>query len=260
MNGPTIRKIIKKDHPGRILNATRTSDGWEIRIGMTIKGDRYNRLPDFPAQWKLQLKEQGGQLSGTYTGTVQGVTVSGTLSGTVGSPTPRISENFQAIQPGEHPRLLFRQADLPELRNRAQTEQGQQIMARLSRTLSENLTPENAGYHAAGYGLQYVLTGEKFYATRAAEIVDLILRNKVPGGQNFWISSHKLILRAPPAVGVAMAYDLCYHGWDEEFRLRVASALEKKALELQEGRGKGTNEHPHSNWMGLTRGAMGICA
>ena len=98
---------------------------------------------------------------------------------------------FVKPAPGEHPRLLFRKADVPALRKKAETPEGRAIIARLrhlldgnGETFPENVSPATKGYpgpgkyqglyiseqgyltigHAAGYGLLYQLTGDKKYA------------------------------------------------------------------------------------------------
>src|SRR3954468_506923 len=46
-------------------------------------------------------------------------------------PSPSPVAGFVAPAPGEHPRLFFRKSDLPEIRRRAQTPEGQAIVKRL---------------------------------------------------------------------------------------------------------------------------------
>ena len=73
----------------------------------------------------------------------------------------------------------------------------------------------------------YQLTGEKKYADLGRQCVELAFRGqrdrddrysfRAPGGQ----------LRAGPTLGMyALAYDLCYDGWDQGFRREVALALQ----------------------------------
>ncbi|MBT45085.1 MAG: hypothetical protein CL922_06690, partial [Deltaproteobacteria bacterium] len=110
------------------------------------------------------------------------------LSGNEG-PWHMPVEGFVAPAPGEHPRLLFRRSDLPALRSKAKTPEGQAILKRL-RTLLDGARGETMTTvfrpgkevdekwreehlakpgvytfsHAAGYGLLYQLTGERKYA------------------------------------------------------------------------------------------------
>lgn len=50
-------------------------------------------------------------------------------------PIPAVVPGHVAPAPGEHPRLFFRRGDLPELRRRAATPEGKQIVARLRELL-----------------------------------------------------------------------------------------------------------------------------
>lgn len=157
-------------------------------------------------------------------------------------------KDHKPLAPGEHPRLFFRKSDLPELKRRAATPEGQEIVARIKATLGggedmpkqlskatkayDNLKerlPEGAYTvsHAAGFGMLYQLTGDKKYAGLGRQCFELALAGqrdrddrysfRAPGGQ----------LRAGPSLGMyALAYDLCYDGWPEDFR-------RKAALELQ---------------------------
>ena len=53
-------------------------------------------------------------------------------------PWPAPVEGFRAPAPGEHPRLLFRRSQIDEIRRRAQTEPGKQIVARLRMLLGND--------------------------------------------------------------------------------------------------------------------------
>ncbi len=52
------------------------------------------------------------------------------------SPWPAEVSDFKAPAAGEHPRLLFRRDDLPALREKAKTPEGQAIIKRLRATLN----------------------------------------------------------------------------------------------------------------------------
>ncbi len=155
----------------------------------------------------------------------------------------------EPLKQGEHPRLFFRRKDLPELRRRAETPEGKAILARLRRTLgggedmpahynaakvaydknaSKNL-PEGAYTvsHAAGFGLLYQLTGDRKYADLGRRCFEKAWEGvrdrddryswRAPGGQ----------LRAGPTLAwYALGYDLCYDGWEEDFRRKAALAIQ----------------------------------
>ena len=207
---------------------------------------------------------------------------------------PSKVKHHEPIEPGEHPRLLFRKSDLPALRARANTPEGKAILNRLRFLLDgangdsmtkvfspatkaymkgkyQSLVVEDPGAytisHAAGYGFLYQLTGDKKYAEfgkqcflKAFEGIrdrDDRYSWKDPGGA----------LRAGPSIGwYALGYDLCYDGWDPEFRKKVARAIENykqqpRNMDL-EYLVKGKRHFPASNHWGMQvgGGAMAVLA
>lgn len=157
------------------------------------------------------------------------------------------------VQPGEHPRLLFRKGDVAALRARARTPDGQAILARLRATLgggealptirnpaktayssdssSSPLLRREGAYtisHAAGFGFLYQITGDATYADLAKQCVELAMAGQRDRDDRYALvgygdDSH---LRAAPTYGMyALAYDLCYDAWGEEFRRRVVETL-----------------------------------
>ncbi|HYG77618.1 MAG TPA: hypothetical protein VEK08_21615 [Planctomycetota bacterium] len=196
---------------------------------------------------------------------------------------------FTPPAPGEHPRLFFRKADLPELKKRSETPEGKAILSRLKATLGggesmpATYNPARKAYeakaqfpegtysisHAAGFGMLYQLTGDKKYAELGKECFEKAFAGQrdrdgearyswsVPGGQ----------LRAGPSLAwYALGYDLCYEGWDEEFRRKVAGAIQNYApgdsgkegnMALKEMVLK-TRHMPASNHWGSIIGGCGI--
>lgn len=158
---------------------------------------------------------------------------------------------------GEHPRLLFRRAELPELRRRAQTEEGRKIVDRLrfqlnggdGRSLPAGRNPfrgmppqDNARsavsnapvgeaftlFHAAGYGMLWQLTGEEIYARLGRQSVEMMLDGQRDRDNRYSFRDPRNTLRAGVALSaMALAYDLLYDSWDAEFRKQVTEALEK---------------------------------
>jgi len=205
------------------------------------------------------------------------------------SPWPASVAGFSEPQPGEHPRLFFRKADVPGLRRRAtETIEGKAIVARLRHLLGNNgeKPPDdwNQRYpvniaakgndelpigaftfsHPAGYGMLYQLTGEKKYADLARQgleqmfdadlyhvTADVVEKERgnlwTPKGQRFegkplkdvvttfgqpdrderytWTRPGAKLRIGPMMVGVAMAYDLCYDAWDDDFRRHVTKEI-----------------------------------
>ena len=184
---------------------------------------------------------------------------------------------------GEHPRLFFRKSDLAEIKKRAETPEGKLIVARLRYLLNAgdgaSLPATPAGlvgeapvgkawtlWHAAGYGMLYQLTGDQKYADLGKQSTEMALSGKIDRDTRYSFRMGKGALRLGPAVGaVAMGYDLCYDGWDEAFRTKVATAIQN----VNNGPGhnlpdlaRGSAHNPNSNHWGPQIGgaAMAILA
>jgi hypothetical protein len=170
------------------------------------------------------------------------------------SPWPADVPGFKPPAPGEHPRLFFRRGDLPALRARARTPEGQAVLKRLrfllnrgdGESMPSERRPVEAPYgdqsepialpdgaysmsHAAGFGFLYQLTGEKKYADLGRQCFEWAfdgVRDRDAKGRYSW-KKPTGALRAGPSLGwYSVAYDLCYDGWDEAFRRKVALAIQ----------------------------------
>jgi len=182
-------------------------------------------------------------------------------------PWPTDVPGFVKPAPGEHPRLLFRKADLPALKKKAQTPEGQAIIKRLRATLGRNgdefsqiFSGATKGYakgyqtyqgeelnkpgvftigHAAGYGLLYQLTGEKKYADLGRQAFEKMMEGVRDADSRYSFVGPNGELRAGSSwAWAALGYDLCYDGWDEAFRAKVAKAfltveIEQKGANLK---------------------------
>jgi len=164
-----------------------------------------------------------------------------------GNAWPADVKGVTPAKPGENPRLLFRKADLPALKERMNTPEGKAILTRLRATLNgsdgesmptiyNKIGSAYAGKedlpfgaysmsHAAGYGLLYQLTGDKKYAAFGRECFEKAfegIRDR-DGEGRYSFRKPGGALRAGPSMGwYALGYDLCYDGWDPEFREKVA--------------------------------------
>lgn len=204
------------------------------------------------------------------------------------TPWPAPVPDWKAPAAGEHPRLFFRRADLPEIKKRAATPEGQAIIKRLGllldgkegKTLPAILPSPGAGakggqpgaaltlWHPVGYGMLYHLTGDKLYADLGQQAMEHILTDTgdIDGRYSYVANSNKNYgaLRAGPSLGaVAMGYDLCYDGWDEAFRAKVVAAILKGPSKFGlDYLVKGMRHGPHSNHWGpqIGGGALAILA
>jgi len=208
-------------------------------------------------------------------------------------PWPANVKGWKAPGPGEHPRLLFRKSDLPRLRELATTTEGKAIIARLRKLLNgsdgESMptafnpnrgkqSKDGSGStadapvgmytfsHTAGYGFLYQLTGEKKYAQLGRESMEKAMDGYRDRDNRYSFKWPYGALRSGPSLGfTALGYDLCYDGWDEDFRRKVASAIQN----YNEGRNmsleelvRGSRHMPASNHWGMQvgGGAMAVLA
>lgn len=202
------------------------------------------------------------------------------------TPWPAAIKDFVAPKGGEHPRLFFRKSELPAIKKRAETAEGKEIVKRLRFLLNggdgesmptvfnesgkayEGKTKEPPVgktytlWHGAGFGMLYQLTAEKKYADLGKECVEKALAGQRDRDDRYsWVRPGGA-LRAGPSLGaVAMAYDLCYDGWDEEFRTTVAKAIQGydqgQYMTLGE-LARGARLTPGSNHWGCQIGGAGL--
>jgi hypothetical protein len=176
------------------------------------------------------------------------------------TPWPSDVPNFKAPEPGEHPRLLFRKSDLPKLRARAKTPEGEAILKRLRACLNgsdgesmpKDFNPEKgpvnsdgAGNfhanaplgsytfsHVAGFGFLYQMTGDKKYAELGRQCYEKALEGYRDRDRRYSYKAPYGPLRAGPALGwTALGYDLCYDGWDEATRKKICLDIANYAEE-----------------------------
>ncbi len=200
-------------------------------------------------------------------------------------PWPAPVEGWAPPRPGEHPRLFFRKSDLPALKERARTPEGQAILKRLrfllnggdGETMPKARRPVDAAFgdksqeiplpegaysigHASGYGLLYQLTSEKKYADLGRQCFEWAfegVRDRDGKGRYSW-KQPTGALRCGPSIGAyAIGYDLCYDGWDPDFRRKVTEAFmnydEGPHCSLEEC-ALGKRQHPGSNHWGAEIG------
>lgn len=206
------------------------------------------------------------------------------------APWPAPVPGWTAPAPGEHPRLFFRKSDLPRLRERAKTPEGQAILKRLRFLLdgasgesmpaefnpNKGKQPDGAGkfhetaavgktytlWHGAGYGLLYQVTGDKKFADLGRQAVERALDGTRDRDNRYSFREPTGALRCGPSLGaIAMAYDLCYEGWEPDFRKKVAEAFmnyDEGPNESLESCALGKRQHPGSNHWGAEIGGLAL--
>ena len=228
-----------QNHAALLLNLSKVGDRWERVVGtagdlsrgidvgyvadskigddevhlvirMHIVGDGYTRI-DERATYQVNLKRtNGSHFAGTWTGNYRSARREGKAEAELLPPLKAPPAGFEPVRPGEHPRILFRQSDLPALREKAKTPFGKAALANMN--------------DAVGLGVKYQLTGDKKYAEQSREFVERLLEGdysvaRAPG------SHHGMLHWAAVWEQPAVAYDLCYDAWAPDFRKRVETFL-----------------------------------
>ncbi len=171
------------------------------------QGDQ--RPADFPAQMLKLVPESDPKVEG---------------------PAPTIVPELM----GKHPRLLFSQEDIAQLKAFAQTPTGQIFAGRLKQYLGSSKPPEKPGFlvdatdgqrqglwRMPTVALHYVLTGEKQSFDRTVGFMKMLLElphwetNEVDSG----MSSANIM------IGAALAYDWLYNDLDPDFREQYRQKL-----------------------------------
>ena len=262
-----------QEHLGRIIDATIEPEQIQLRVRLQINHNRNSPMAlGGQAEFSIVLKREEESFVGSHTGTCAALTAPDVLEAieaawgygltpgkadhaqptvrnkattllatgqTRGTATaslkPAINLDLSKARLGDHPRLLFCKADLPALRQRAQTPEGQKIIAQL-KDLLQRADEHGFAYQppaaehsmgniwAVGHALLYQLTGDKTHAQRAAQLCHANLYgNYYYGG--WWIHAYTIM-------GIAFSYDMCAEAWDDQTRQIMYSFLEQNARHL----------------------------
>ena len=159
----------------------------------------------------------------------------------------------------EHPRLLFGKEDIPKLRSKITVEPIKSMFIKLKDNWESQLkwgskeSPYNHSYSAVNAAFLYTLTGDKNWAQKSKAKTEWVIRKS--GCWNKNIKGLRLYMHARC---VAMAYDMCYDAWDEEFRKFVSLELKKHGEYIYKKGGREQNKSKASNWQGARFASAGI--
>ncbi|MFP4053457.1 MAG: hypothetical protein ACLFV7_06295 [Phycisphaerae bacterium] len=232
------------EHIGRVDEFSKSGDTIKAKIHILIMGDPWTK--GGRADIELTAKATGkreGQYSGTFTCTFLEKVSKGDVKLTL-APPPALPDGHKPVEPGEHPRMLFRKHELPALRKKMKTPFGQAAVKRLKKNND-----------AVSKGLLYQLTGEKKYAEEAWKAVK---KEKADFGPGAFSLGHAW---GPRITQIATAYDLCYDAWDSERHAELATYFDQVVPMLYWQLKRITrkaNWHPCSNYSGPMRGAGAI--
>jgi hypothetical protein len=239
------RRYNQADHWGRLVEVPTGGPGWRFRAAMHIEPDPYGGGAA-TAEYTVNLRREGGKLAGTWEGTFRGQACKGTVGGQV-LPAGR-ADGWAPPKPGEHPRLLIRQGQVPDLRRKAETPWGRKVVERLKTTAGSKSET------AVAQGLLYVLTGQKEYAEKVRELIGPEPRH--------WYTTGGVVHEGPvSAMETALAYDLVHGACDEEFRRRMVERFILFLPGFYCGMDQGQfNQNDVSNWNAMFRSGVGLCA
>ena len=222
-------------HAGTV--SARQAAGGRVRLSvrLTIEGDPGG--PRGIATYDVDLARRQDRFTGSYTGTFIDRPVEGSAAGVASQPLVRAVPGCKPPAAGEHPRLIFRKADLAELRRRQATPEGRAILAMLEARSPlrhpSQVSDRRASWMAANWGAIWQLTGQKDAPRKARDVLmNDVIAKPMPGDR-------KDIHHATRLLGIALAYDLCHDAWDAEFRQLVAEYIHVAALDLADGRYQG---------------------
>jgi hypothetical protein len=219
-------------HPGRVVKSSLAEDRVELSVEMCIQADAW--ASGGRAAYEITLeRRKDGTLTGRYTGRFNGVELRGEAQGRI-RPPRRAVAGITPAEAAEHPRILFRRADLPPLRDKLKTPFGQAALKKLTARKD----------NAVALALLHQLTGKGNGPRQAMPLVEKLMDRGLLSDQ----FGHNLGVRMER---VAIAYDLCHDAWPEAFKRKVEAYLLWAAHDMLHDQGsmnRGINWHVSSNW------------
>jgi len=226
----TTRGINHNVQRARLAEVVLSDSQLAFTLEVTVFADARGNGPGH-GDYRIALSnEPDGTFRGKYVGTWQGVAISGVADAVI-LPTPVSPDrDFTSPEPDGHPRILFRKSDLPKLREKAKTPLGQAALAAMEGPV--------------GLAMKYQLSGNRDHSQQAILLVEkMIARGLVSDqyGNNVGDRLEK----------TALAYDMCFDAWPEEFKREVEFYLlwaGEGVLRARRDTHQGVNWHVASNW------------
>jgi hypothetical protein len=257
------------DAEGELKSAVEEGGTVRLRVDLILHDDPWIAGGDLTLD--ITLSRTGAALAGSYTGTFnrrrdgaagpKGVhPITGAAVGSIRQKLwPSPVADHEPLKANEHPRLMFRAADLPRLKKRRETPDGTAMFERLKRFASTDRPHLWTNY---AYGLLYQLTGEQVWADKAAALAEVAIKERRRFDRYGWFTRDGGYMRIGPSVAAtAHAYDMCFHAWTPEFRQWVARSIQDRiypnlVLEYDLKESDGQLSH-RSNHYGLWQGGAG---
>lgn len=218
-------------HFGEVVARPGAAGSDSLTVMLTVVPDTVG--PGGRAEYSIALNRREDVFEGVFSGVFCDEPVSGAVHGAIGDPVIRQVAGHKPLEPGEHPRMVFRKSDMPELKRRMETPEGKAIMAMLKARaplrMPSQVTDRHTSWMAANWGAIYQLTGEAEAAAEARRILmEEIVAKPLPLDRDD-------VQQAPRLLGVALAYDFCYDAWEESFRRYMAEFIVLTAGDLYRG-------------------------
>jgi hypothetical protein len=259
-------------HQAVILNSETVDGTHKLVLDVLVSGDHWTK--GGAAKYEVVMTRQGDRYTGNFRGnftrgdvdqvlsprssepvatkaTEATVSVEGKVRGRIDPVWPELVSNHVPIQDHEHPRLIFRRSEIARLRKRAvETAEGRAILERAKKILGHP-GPREAdkftNWPAVGYGFLYQMTDDRQYADQARAIIERTMFDNPAGRRGQGISQD--IHHGPRLQGFALAFDLCYDAWPEDFRAKCVDEIQIRTHELAAGRFEGHRMSGYNpNW------------
>ncbi|MFP4105096.1 MAG: hypothetical protein ACLFVU_03305 [Phycisphaerae bacterium] len=233
------------EHKARVLGSKPADDGGiVVRVELLVEGDIYGVKGGY-ALYEITLKAgDDGVLAGTYKGLFSGTNVSGKVDVRTQSWPEEIAAGPE-VSPGEHPRIVFRKEQIPEMRKRAQSGFGKQVVEEIKRRVGGGAGSPDA---AIGSGFLYAITGEKKYARQVVKPIRQKLKRG--GGGHAHDGARQM-------QDIGIAFDLAYDGIDPKTRQELIDEIAPQAAALGTMGLANNSFSPNSNWSAIAFGGGG---